>query len=72
MVLFVGIIHVIKMNEQMDCLCAFGRYEYLRREGNFERSAGLQVGVDSVKVRVIKKARLPRGMFLLSKMSTNL
>ncbi|XP_008310543.1 N-acetyl-beta-glucosaminyl-glycoprotein 4-beta-N-acetylgalactosaminyltransferase 1 [Cynoglossus semilaevis] len=25
------------------------RYEYLRREGNFERSAGLQMGVDSIE-----------------------
>ncbi|MBN3300869.1 B4GN4 acetylgalactosaminyltransferase, partial [Amia calva] len=25
------------------------RYEYLRREGNFERSAGLQVGVDTIE-----------------------
>ncbi|MFT7816653.1 N-acetyl-beta-glucosaminyl-glycoprotein 4-beta-N-acetylgalactosaminyltransferase 1-like [Arapaima gigas] len=25
------------------------RYEYLRREGNFERSAGLQMGVDSIR-----------------------
>ncbi|XP_030622159.1 N-acetyl-beta-glucosaminyl-glycoprotein 4-beta-N-acetylgalactosaminyltransferase 1 [Chanos chanos] len=25
------------------------RYEYLRREGNFERSSGLQMGVDSIK-----------------------
>lgn len=30
-------------------LC-FGRYEYLRREGNFERSAGLQMGVDTIEV----------------------
>lgn len=27
------------------------RYEYLRREGNFERSAGLQIGVDTIEVR---------------------
>ncbi len=26
------------------------RYEYLRREGNFERSAGLQIGVDTIEV----------------------
>ncbi|XP_061678619.1 N-acetyl-beta-glucosaminyl-glycoprotein 4-beta-N-acetylgalactosaminyltransferase 1 isoform X2 [Syngnathoides biaculeatus] len=25
------------------------RYEYLRREGNFERSAGLQIGVDTIE-----------------------
>ncbi|XP_065145299.1 N-acetyl-beta-glucosaminyl-glycoprotein 4-beta-N-acetylgalactosaminyltransferase 1 isoform X2 [Paramisgurnus dabryanus] len=25
------------------------RYEYLRREGNFERSSGLQMGVDTIK-----------------------
>uniref|UniRef100_A0A3Q3XD94 Beta-1,4-N-acetylgalactosaminyltransferase n=1 Tax=Mola mola TaxID=94237 RepID=A0A3Q3XD94_MOLML len=25
------------------------RYEYLRREGNFERSAGLQIGVDNIE-----------------------
>lgn len=31
-------------------LC-FNRYEYLRREGNFERSAGLQIGVDTIEVR---------------------
>lgn len=29
----------------------FDRYEYLRREGNFERSAGLQIGVDTIEVR---------------------
>ena len=29
----------------------FNRYEYLRREGNFERSAGLQIGVDTIEVR---------------------
>ncbi len=27
------------------------RYEYLRREGNFERSSGLQMGVDTIEVR---------------------
>lgn len=27
------------------------RYDYLRREGNFERSAGLQVGVDTIEVK---------------------
>uniref|UniRef100_A0A3B4AIT6 Hexosyltransferase n=1 Tax=Periophthalmus magnuspinnatus TaxID=409849 RepID=A0A3B4AIT6_9GOBI len=32
------------------CLCiCFDRYEYLRREGNFERSAGLQIGVDTIE-----------------------
>lgn len=29
------------------CVC---RYEYLRREGNFERSSGLQMGVDTITV----------------------
>lgn len=29
----------------------YSRYEYLRREGNFERSAGLQIGVDTIEVR---------------------
>lgn len=33
------------------------RYEYLRREGNFERSAGLQVGVDTIEVRETNKQR---------------
>ncbi|XP_057693421.1 N-acetyl-beta-glucosaminyl-glycoprotein 4-beta-N-acetylgalactosaminyltransferase 1 [Corythoichthys intestinalis] len=28
---------------------ALPRYEYLRREGNFERSAGLQMGVDTIE-----------------------
>uniref|UniRef100_A0A6Q2X6Y3 Beta-1,4-N-acetylgalactosaminyltransferase n=1 Tax=Esox lucius TaxID=8010 RepID=A0A6Q2X6Y3_ESOLU len=28
---------------------AVPRYEYLRREGNFERSAGLQIGVDTIE-----------------------
>lgn len=27
------------------------RYDYMRREGNFERSAGLQVGVDTIEVK---------------------
>uniref|UniRef100_A0A6Q2Z9K7 Beta-1,4-N-acetylgalactosaminyltransferase n=1 Tax=Esox lucius TaxID=8010 RepID=A0A6Q2Z9K7_ESOLU len=29
---------------------AVPRYEYLRREGNFERSAGLQIGVDTIEL----------------------
>lgn len=33
------------------------RYEYLRREGNFERSAGLQIGVDTIEVRATNTQR---------------
>lgn len=33
------------------------RYEYLRREGNFERSAGLQIGVDTIEVRATNTHR---------------
>lgn len=37
------------------------RYEYLRREGNFERSAGLQIGVDTIEVREHKRQTTLQG-----------
>ena len=48
------------------CVCVFfcfDRYEYLRREGNFERSAGLQIGVDTIEVRATHTQR-PRPQYV--------
>ncbi|XP_060771072.1 N-acetyl-beta-glucosaminyl-glycoprotein 4-beta-N-acetylgalactosaminyltransferase 1 [Neoarius graeffei] len=49
-----NIIIVDFQSDDMDIEQALGessvpRYDYLRREGNFERSAGLQVGVDTIE-----------------------
>lgn len=48
----VGHANCLYLRKTRLCVC---RYEYLRREGNFERSSGLQMGVDNIEVRKKQK-----------------
>jgi len=49
--LYIRTLNAFLEHFQVCVYVCFDRYEYLRREGNFERSAGLQIGVDTIEVR---------------------